>query len=78
MLTCVWGLILTQRRRVRRVLSLNERTEKMLHIENAEKKHLGLLVDKLTSWQVNKAYGLRKTFISLFPTGRCTLFLRVL
>lgn len=47
MLTYVWALILTQRRRVRRVLSLNERTEKMLHIENAEKKHLGLLVDKL-------------------------------
>ncbi len=62
MLTYVWALILTQRRRVRRVLSLNERTEKMLHIENAEKKHLGLLVDKLTSRQVNKAYGLRKTF----------------
>ena len=78
MLTYVCGLILTQRRRVRRVLSLNERTEKMLHIENAEKKHLGLLVDKLTSRQVNKAYGLRKTFISLFPKGRCTLSLCVL
>ena len=78
MLTYVWALILTQRRRVRRVLSLNERTEKMLHIENAEKKHLGLLVDKLTSRQVNKAYGLRKTFISLFPKGVCTLSLRVL
>jgi len=78
MLTYVWGLILTQRRRVRRVLSLNERTEKMLHIENAEKKHLGLLVDKLTSRQVNKAYGLRKTFISLFPKDVCTLSLRVL
>ena len=62
---------------MRRVLSLNERTEKMLHIENAEKKHLGLLVDKLTSRQVNKAYGLRKTFISLFPKGRRTTPVRV-
>ena len=51
MLTYVWALILTQRRRVP---SLNERTEKMLRIENAEKNHLGLLVDKLTSWQVNE------------------------
>ena len=65
MLTYVWALILTQRRRVRRVLSLNKHTEKMLRIENAEKKHLGLLVDKLTSRQVNKAYGLRKTFFFL-------------
>ena len=63
MLTYVWGLILTQRRRVRRVLSLNDRTEKTLRLENAEKEHLGLLVDKLTSWQVNKAFGLTKTFI---------------
>ena len=57
MLTYVWALILTQRRRVP---SLNERTEKMLRIENAEKNHLGLLVDKLTSWQVNKSFGLTK------------------
>ena len=75
MLTYVWALILTQRRRVP---SLNERTEKMLRIENAEKNHLGLLVGKLTSWQVNKAYGLRKAFISLFPKGRCSLSLRIL
>ena len=43
------------------------RGEKTLRLENAEKRYLGLLVDKLTSRQVNKAYGLRKTFISLFP-----------
>ena len=49
MLTYFWGLILTQRRRVRRVLSLNERTEKTLRSENAEKRYLGVLVDKLTS-----------------------------
>ena len=49
MLIYVWGLILTQRHRVRRVLSLNERMEKTLRLENAEKKHLGLLVYKLTS-----------------------------
>ena len=64
MLTHVWGLILMQRRRVRRVLSLNECAEKTLRVENAEKKHLGLLIYKLTSWQVNKAFGLTKTFIS--------------
>ena len=43
MLTYVWGLILTQRSRVRRALSLNECAEKKLRLENAEKKHLGLL-----------------------------------
>ena len=49
MLTYVWGLILTQRRRVRRVLSRNECAEKKLRLENEEKKYLGLFVDKLTS-----------------------------
>ena len=64
MLTHVWGLILMQRRRVRRVLSLNGVHGEDAMLRERGEKHLGLLIYKLTSWQVNKAFGLTKTFIS--------------